>query len=456
MKNDSPRVTFFGDVGSVTGSNFLLEASGKRILVDCGLFQGFPEAHKENVASFPYDPDSIDILFITHAHMDHIGRIPKLVKEGFAGVIYSTPVTKRLARFMLQDALRVMEFQSKETGEAPFYSSADMERSFSLWQELPYHKSLSLTPDLKVIFKDAGHILGSAMVCFSENGGDLVFTGDLGNSPSLLLRDTEAISGAKYLVMESTYGNRNHESKTERRQKFKNIIEESVARSGALVIPAFSLERTQTILYELNELIENKEIKSVPVFLDSPLAIRLTDIYEDITKHYNEKVKADIASGDKIFDFPRLKETAKVWESQKIAKTANPKIIIAGSGMSSGGRVLSHEAHYLPDSASTILLIGYQSLGTLGRRLEEGAREVEIDGRKIPVRARIVKIEGYSSHKDSDHLIEFVEQTAETLKQVFVVMGEPKASLFLVQRLRDYLGVNALYPERGKTYKLDL
>ncbi len=256
--------------------------------------------------------------------------------------------------------------------------------------------------------------------------------------------------------MESVYGDRNHEPKDERRKKLKKIIADAINGKRCLIIPAFSLERTQMILYEMNEFFQNNELPSLPVFLDSPLAIKITKVYEKYSSYFNEMVRKEIAAGDDVFKFPRLKSTPLSQDSARIDMTANPKIIMAGSGMSSGGRIVHHEKDHAGDPHATILLVGYQALGTLGRQLEDGAPQVTIHGQLINVKARIEKIEGYSSHKDSDHLVEFVEKANESkkLKKVFVVMGEPKASMFLAQRLHNELDVNAVYPEYGSTVEL--
>jgi metallo-beta-lactamase family protein len=450
------QITFWGGVGSVTGANFLLESSKTRILVDCGMLQGTPTAGEENKKAFPYDPKTIDFLFLTHAHMDHLGRVGKIVKDGFKGTIYSTPETKELSNLMMLDAIKVMDMNSQHsmTHEEPLYGMEDVNRALSLWKTIPYHQATPVGTDFSVFLKDAGHILGSSMYEFTFEGKKILFTGDSGNSPTPLLKDTESIAGVDYLIMDSVYGDRNHESKDERDARFRQIVTETITAGGALVIPAFSIERTQVILYELNNLVEEKQIPSVPIFLDSPLGSKVTAIYEHTPRDFNAGVQGEIKGGDDIFQFPKLTVTHGSRDSQEIINIANPKIIIAGSGMSSGGRVVGHEVHYLPDPKSTLLLMGYQAVGTLGRQIQDKPSQLEINGQMVPVRARIEMISGYSSHKDSDHLVEMVGETSQTVKKVFVVMGEPKSSLYLVQRLRNELEVDALYPERGKPYPL--
>ena len=282
---------------------------------------------------------------------------------------------------MFRDAANLMLHEAEKTGNPPLYLESDINDAMNLWKEISYHESFKLSGGFEVEAKDAGHILGSAMYEFTYNGTKIVFTGDLGNSPSPLLRDTEKIIDANYLIMESVYGDRNHETTNERKDKLENIIEDSVKRGGTLIIPSFSLEKTQNLLFEMNSLVEEKRVPEVPVFLDSPLAMKVTDIYMKERKNFNETALEKIKNGDDLFFFPKLKIIRSAEESKELIKEPNPKIIIAGSGMSTGGRILHHEVNYLPDPKSTILLTGYQSFGTLGRQIANHQKSVNIFGK---------------------------------------------------------------------------
>ena len=448
------KITFYGGTGTVTGANFLFEADGKRILIDCGLIQGFKIADDVNWDPFTYDPKEIDLLFISHAHVDHLGRIPKLIHEGFQGQIYSTKATKSLALPMLEDTANILE-KNKDLPLDKIYSPENIKTALIFWKGFEYHEKIKITDNLEVEFLNAGHILGSAMTCFVYNGKKILFTGDLGNSPSPLLPDSEAPTDIDYLVMESVYGDRNHESRDDRRKHLEETIEDNHKRKGTLIIPTFSLERSQELLFELNALVENNRIPVMPIFLDSPLAIRLTEVFKQYKQDLNEEAQKAMSSDTHLFDFPGLHSTLHAEESKKIKEVPGPKVIIAGSGMSSGGRIVHHERHYLPDPSNTILLIGYQAVGSPGRLIQEGVKTVKITGEDVAIRAHVVTISGYSGHKDSDGLLEFVAGMEDKIKKVFAGVGEPKSSMFLVQKLRDNLGIDARAPEFGESVELD-
>jgi metallo-beta-lactamase family protein len=458
------KVSFYGGVGWVTGANFVIEnipsSSDEkitRIMIDCGMYQGGEEATVKNRESFAYNPSDIDILIVTHAHADHIGRVPKLVRDGFSGVIYSSKATQDLAGVMFDDSLKILNYEAKRDEVEPMYNEADVNKTLKLWHSEPLGKTCMLPSGFSVSFHIAGHILGSVMAKISYGTKKILFTGDLGNSPDPLLQDTETIDDVDYMVIESVYGDRNHEDRELRIEKLKSAILETIQKKGVLMIPVFALERTQNLLYILNDLVESGEIPKVPIFLDSPLAINITDIFKKNLDLMNDEVKKRLETDPDIFDFPGLTETYSIDDSKAIMRQHNPKIIISSAGMSHAGRIIHHEKQYLDDPNNMLIFIGYQAVGTVGRIIQDGAHQVTLLGKKIDIRAKVETISGYSAHKDSEHLIEFISASAEkNLKHVFVAMGETKSSLFLVQRIRDYLGVKATAPHQDEVVILDM
>ncbi|MFT5036748.1 MAG: metallo-beta-lactamase family protein [Candidatus Azotimanducaceae bacterium] len=446
---------FYGGVGSVTGANFLLDVGDAAFLVDCGLIQGDRFQSKANKDPFVYNPADIDVLLVTHAHADHIGRIPKLVKDGFKGVIYSTAPTFEFTKLMFKDAYKIMLYEEERYGNERLYDEKDISVALSLWKSVSYDEAISLPGDVTATFFDAGHILGSAMVHMQRGDKKMVFTGDIGNVPQPLLNPPHVPKDYDYLLMESVYGDRQHEEVKERTELLKYYIEDTRKKNGTLIIPAFSLERTQGMLLEINNLVESGEIEPLPVFLDSPLAIAVTAMYRKYPGYLKDEIQEQIKGGDDIFAFEGLSFTPTIRDSQEISKTKGSKIIIAGSGMSHGGRIMGHEKRYLEDKTTTLLLVGYQSVGSLGRLLHDGAKKVKIDKEDVRVHARVASIRGYSGHADRDQLVDLVAQGGDKAKQVFVAMGEERSSLFLVQRLRDYLGLNAVAPSLNEEIEID-
>ncbi len=460
------KLTFYGAAGEVTGSNYLLESGGEKILVDCGLHQGTHIAESQNYEAFPYDPKTITALFVTHAHLDHTGRIPKLFKDGFRGKIYSTHATKDFADLMLLDSEHVLEKEAEREGRPPLYTASDVEQVMGLWRGLDYHSPITVG-NFTVELLDAGHVLGSAILKIvaaaegeprpsgGREGKTLIFSGDLGNYPAPIIKPTEKIDfPVDYCIMESTYGDRVHDDVDKRVEELRSIITQTVHAGGTLLIPAFALERTQELLYHMNQLFEAGGVPRVPVFIDSPLAIKLTVIYKKYENDFNKETQAVLRSGDDILNFPGLHLTLTTEESKTINYVPPPKIVIAGSGMSQGGRILHHEIRYLPDSKSTILFVGYQAVGSLGRTIMDGAAEVKIMGETVPVRCRKVVIPGYSAHADGPHLLEWLSSMKSSLKKVFLVHGEEQSSAFLSRKIKDELALQVEAVKEGEVVEL--
>lgn len=454
MTQQKATITFYGGAGEVTGANFLFDIGDKKILIDCGAVAREHICDDINSTPFAYNPATIDVLIITHAHADHIGRIPKLVHDGFKGTIYSTSATRDLAALMFDDALHVMENDMATNGCTMMYQEHDVVGAMALWQTHEYHKPFHIGTAL-IEFLDAGHILGSALVKCTRDGRVMLFTGDLGNSPEPLLNDTESAEGANYILMESVYGDRLHEGRDERTNKLRDAIEETRKRQGVLLIPSFSIERTQILLFEIDKMVRSGAIQEIPVYLDAPLGIKVTDVFREHSKMLNPEVQKYFQEGQDPFVFEGLKVIQHTGESEAIHRASNPKVIIAGAGMSNGGRIRAHEMAYLGDSQATVLFVGYQAPGSLGRRIEDGEKDVVIEGERIRVNARIESLTGYSGHKDRDELLAFVETAGQSLQKVFVTMGEPKAEMFLSQRIRDFLNVDAVAPEQNATVTID-
>lgn len=434
----------------VTGSNYLLEYNNERILIDCGLHQGSRFCERHNWEPFVYDPASISAVFVTHSHIDHIGRLPKLVKDGFQGTVYSTLPARDFSEFLLRDSDHILAKEAEDFKLPILFTEGDVDALMSKWQGIEYHKPIEVGP-FKVVFHNAGHILGSSFISVEAGGELIVFSGDLGNAPAPLIGPWEFFPGKPtYCVVEATYGDRIHEPISERQEVLENVIEDTVKKGGTLLIPAFAMERTQELLFELNDLVEHGRIPKVPVFLDSPLAIRMTAIYKKHERYFTHETKELIKSGDEIMNFPGLKMTLKTEESKAINAVPPPKVIIAGSGMSHGGRILHHERRYLSDPKSTFLIIGYQAQGSLGRQIFEGARSVKIFGEEVPVNCRIQAIGSYSAHADQKQLLEWLRPMRFTLKKSFVVQGEEGPSAALAQKIIDELAVKAEIPRLGE------
>lgn len=452
------KVSFYGGAGKVTGSNFLIEGAKGKVLVDCGIEQGADVLESHVYEGFSYDVAAVDALVVTHAHLDHIGRIPKLVKDGFKGKIYMTPPTRDLAVLILVDSVGILAQEAQREGREPLYTGEDVEQAFKQVELLEYHQEKSVAPGISAYLRNTGHILGSASVRLTgEDGEAVVVTGDIGNSPSPLLPDWEAVPDADALIMESVYGDRLHPPQEERVGQLRDTLKRALERGGTVLIPAFSLERTQLMLYELSNFFEAGELPKVPVFLDSPLAIKVTEVYEKWGgTYFKPEAEAEMKREKSLFEFPFLHQTPSKQESLEIRAVPNPKIIIAGAGMSHGGRIGGWESTYLPDPKTTLLLVGYQAPGSPGRRLQEGEDRVKINKEWVKVRAQIETIAGWSAHGDRDDLMRFAEAALKDKrpKAIFTALGEPAAARFLAQRIHDYLGAKAIVPEMGQTWEV--
>ncbi len=473
------KVTFLGATKTVTGSNFLVEAAGKKFLVDCGMYQGKAEDEWENSAPFAYDVHDIDFMLLTHAHIDHSGRIPKLYKEGYRNPIYATKATCELCSIMLPDSghIQEMEIEWKNrkrvrkglNPEPPLYTAEEATKCLEIFSPIKYDEIIDISDKIHVRFNDAGHMLGSAIIeIWAEEDGKTtktVFTGDLGNNDIPLLSSPTMIDDADYLVMESTYGGRLHNRNNDKAEMFLNIVSETLDKGGTVVIPSFAVGRTQEILYELDNL---KDIRTdeefrkkyetlmrVPVYVDSPLAISATEIFKNNMDIFDEKTQEIMRSGDNPLEFPGLQFTKTAEESKELNEKNESSIIISASGMCEVGRIKHHLKHNLWNPNSTILFVGYQAPGTLGRRIVDGEKKVKIFGEEIAVNARIEYIEGYSGHADQEWLLNFVYSFLKKPKTIFLVHGEPEGQIILKQKLQGTTQIPVIIPEYGEEYELN-
>ena len=473
------KVTFLGATKTVTGSNFLVEGAGKKFLVDCGMYQGSASDEFENEAPFLFDVNEIDFVLLTHAHIDHSGRIPKLYNDGYRNKVIATKATCDLCAIMLPDSGHIQEMEvewknrkRERKGEKPLpplYTAENAAKCLEIFRPVQYNEIVELSDSIQVRFNDAGHMLGSAIieVWITENGKreKIVFTGDLGNNDIPLLSPPTMISDADYLVMESTYGNRLHMRNDDKANLFLDVVYETLEKGGTVVIPSFAVGRTQEILFELNRIkeVEHSEefykkyqkLMSVPVYVDSPLAISATEVFKENMNLFNEETQEIINEGDNPLEFDGLKFTSTADESKELHASEQSSIIISASGMCEVGRIKHHLKHHLWDSNSTILFVGYQAPGTLGRKLVDGEKKVKIFGEEIAVNARIEYIEGYSGHADQEWLMNFVYSFTNPPKHIFLVHGEPEGQVVLKQKLEESTQIPITIPAFGETYELN-
>ena len=473
------KITFLGAARVVTGSNYLVEAAGKKFLVDCGLYQGQAKEEEKNYDEFHFNIDEIDFMLLTHAHIDHSGRIPKLYKDGYRNPIITTKATKDLCEIMLPDSGHIQEMElewknrkRKRQGKKEFeiiYTAEDAEKSLELFKAVNYDEIIEIDENIKVRFNDAGHMLGSAIIeiWINENGKEekIVFTGDIGNNDIPLLSSPTMIETADYLVMESTYGNRLHIRNDKKAEIFLNTIYETIIKGGNVVIPSFAVGRTQEILYELNKIKENTEdenfirkynvLMETPVYVDSPLAISATEIFKKNEDLFDYDVKQEIERGDNPLEFPGLTFTRSAEESKSLNEDDTPKIIISASGMCDVGRIKHHLKHNIWNSRNTILFVGYQAPGTLGRKIIDGAKKIKIFGEEIAVNAKIEYIEGYSGHADQEWLLNFIYSFMKKPSQIILVHGETDSQEVLKEKIEQTTDIPVTIPSLGEIYNLD-
>ncbi len=463
------RLRFCGAAGEVTGSCHLVFDETAALVMDCGVFQGGEERHLRNREPFPFDPEGLRCVLLSHAHLDHCGRLPLLVKAGFRGPIFATPATCDLTKIVLLDAAKLQEEDAawkikrlKKQGQdwswvSPLFTTEDAERVFEQLQPVPYHEWVSLTPSLRFRFRDAGHLLGSAIVelQWHSNGKErtLIFTGDLGQPNMPILRDPEPIERADALLMESTYGNRSHMPLSQSVEQLRAIIAETVAQGGRVLIPSFAVGRTQEVLYTLNDLVESGQVPPVPVFVDSPMAREVLRVYQRHRELYDEEATERLRKGAEPFTFPGLRIVATVEESKTLNEFREPCIIIAGSGMCTGGRIKHHLRHSIGDPRNAIVFVGFQAKGTLGRQLVDGVSPVRIFGEMHEVRAQVYLLDGFSAHADCHALLKWAEQFVNPPTQTFTVHGETESAEALAEALRQR-GWNAKVPRLGEEVEL--
>ncbi|OGE84481.1 MAG: hypothetical protein A2846_01035 [Candidatus Doudnabacteria bacterium RIFCSPHIGHO2_01_FULL_49_9] len=449
-----PSITFYGATGEVTGSCYLVRGKNITVLVDCGLFQGERFARQRNYEPLPFGCGEIDQVLLTHAHLDHTGRLPKMCAEGFTGKIYATEPTLELISYLWEDALEVMEIEYQETGRAPLYSAEALKRVEKFFQGVGYGQKITFPSGDWAIFHDSGHILGAAFIELVIDGKRMIFSGDIGNEHPPIIRETQNLpADIDLLICESTYGNRLHETPKERTLLFEQTVQQTIKRGGTLLIPAFAVERTQEILYELNRMTKAGMIPAVPTFLDSPLAIKITGIFREHPEFFNRKFQELLKTDRDLFNFPGLRLTPTRHKSREINRIPSPKIIIAGSGMMNGGRIMYHLERYLPDPKNTLLIIGYQAAYTPGRKILEGHKWVGLLNRSVPVRARIMAIGGFSAHGDQKKLLSWIKQS-QGIAQICLVHGEEENMMVFSEKITAVSQIPVRIPKYGETINL--
>lgn len=448
----APGLTFLGATETVTGSRFLVESAEARVLVDAGLYQGVKSLRVRNWEDFPIDPTTLSSVVLTHAHLDHCGYLPRLVKDGFAGPVLSTPETAELASIVLRDSAHLQEEDAAYANKAgfskhhpalPLYDDADVQQAEKLFSPVAMHERVSAAPGVDLILRSAGHILGSATAEIGVGESTVLFSGDLGRPDHPIVPVREDPPAADLVVVESTYGDRRHPEPT---STLADAIRRTVGRGGTVLVPAFAVDRTELVLLKIGELMRAGVVPTVPVHVDSPMALAALRVYERSLAERGLPTR---------FGIPDLRTAASAAESELLNEPDWPSIIVSASGMASGGRVVHHLAHQLPDPRNCVVLTGYQAVGTRGRDLAEGARTVKIHGRYVPVRAEVVVDDEFSAHADADEVLAWLARMPREPRTVFVVHGEASGSAELARRIDDELGWPAVVPRLGERVRLD-
>jgi metallo-beta-lactamase family protein len=468
------KITFWGAAGAVTGSMHLVESEGKRFLLDCGLNQGRRRDADAKNRNLPYSGFSIDAVILSHAHIDHSGNLPTLVKKGFTGPIYGTPATIDLCNWMLRDCAHIQEKDAdflnhrrehrKSMGldngcATPLYTTEDAERTLPLFQPVPYHQPQTLAPHLIYVPYDAGHILGSSCVVLHEalNGARtrLAFSGDVGRPHLPIIRDPEPLPPVEYLIMESTYGGRLHKDVSHVENKLADVVIRTARRGGRIIVPAFAVGRTQQLVLMLHDLVNNKRIPNIPIFVDSPLALNVTAVHRDHPECFDDETRAFLLHSEDPFGFQRLQYIREASESKKLNDLHGPFVVISASGMCEQGRILHHLRNNIEDPRNTVLITGFMAEDTLGRKLVEKWPEVRIFGEPMRVRAEISSLDELSAHADQHELLDWIRPLAPTLRKVFLVHGESQQSATLAKVLNSQYGLEAVIPRPGDSFDLN-
>lgn len=454
---------FLGACGTVTGSKFLLESGSHRVLLDCGVFQGSSELRQKNWSRPSFDPSSLDAVILTHAHIDHTGYVPRLAKLGFSGPVYVTPPTAGLLGYLWPDAAHLHEEDARYANlkqysshrpALPFFDAEEARRALALLRPVPFHQRADAAPGISFTFRRVGHILGAAFVTVEADSRRLVVSGDVGQRDVPILKDPEQPESADYLLLESTYGDRLHPDKSPR-DELGRVVVETVARHGVLLIPAFAVGRAQDVLYHLRSLQRDGTIPAnLPIYLDSPMAVSAVDLYCGSLAEHDLEMEKLRDEGLCPIEGPSVHLVRDRDESIALNARRGPMVIVSASGMLTGGRVLHHLKHRLPDPATTLLFVGFQAAGTLGRRILEGAREVRVHGQNVPVRAEVREIPALSAHADQRGLIEWVASIQSPPRAVSLVHGEPGARQALAAALRTAYGWTVNLPEEGDAIEL--